>query len=557
MKQNYEIILQTLKLFFDTSSEAVIAVDSEKNILYSNKKFNVFSDKKSNLAQIEQNFNFDICILNETNLLKYNPISAAIIAEQNFKTGATFQVSESEFKEVIVQSYNYENLKVINIEDITAHKQNQSFKEENKILKLKLKEHEKNFLSKEKTELLAIRSSLLNRIAYSIRDMWNIDEIINTTVKEIVDTLGLLNGFFASMDKNTVNILYQYIPNSITLINLTSDSSIKESLEQSKTILSSNLNDAGQINPRLVTPAIYRGKILGILGFYIENSSREWHGEEINLIESISSLLATAINQANLFTEIEQQRQELEKTLKQLQDTQTQLIQSEKMASIGQLIAGVAHEINTPIGAINSNNDTMAKYIKKNNALPPLELFEEINSINTEAISRINRIVKSLKTFSRLDEAKLQEIDIHDGIKSTLTLINYKLKDKITLIENYENISKIKCYPDLLNQVFMNLLVNATQSIEKKGTIEIHTKQCNNNIEIRIKDTGKGISTENLNKIFDPGFTTKGVGVGTGLGLAIVYQIIDKHNGKINVNSEINKGSEFIIKLPISKKYIK
>jgi len=177
-------------------------------------------------------------------------------------------------------------------------------------------------------------------------------------------------------------------------------------------------------------------------------------------------------------------------------------------------------------------------------------MLKEINELDREAVTRISNMVKSLKKFVRLDEADLQEADINKEIDLTLELIRHETKNKIEIIRNYSELPLIKCYPNMLNQVFMNILVNACQSIEKSGKIFLTTEFIDNNLIVKIKDTGKGISQEKINKIFTAGYTTKGVGVGTGLGLAISEKIIQKHEGKIAVNSEVGQGSEFVITIP-------
>jgi signal transduction histidine kinase len=165
-------------------------------------------------------------------------------------------------------------------------------------------------------------------------------------------------------------------------------------------------------------------------------------------------------------------------------------------------------------------------------------------------VTRISNIVKSLKKFVRLDEAELQSADINKELDLTLDLIRHETKNKVEIVKNYSELPMIKCYPNMLNQVFMNILVNACQSIENAGTIVITTSFEDNTLTVKIKDSGKGIAQEKLDKIFTAGYTTKGVGVGTGLGLAISQKIIQKHEGKITVNSEIGVGSEFIITIP-------
>ena len=174
-------------------------------------------------------------------------------------------------------------------------------------------------------------------------------------------------------------------------------------------------------------------------------------------------------------------------------------------------------------------------------------MLSEINNIDKEAILRISNIVSSLKKFVRLDEAELQEADINKELDLTLELIRHETKNRINIIKNYGEIPMIKCFPNMLNQVFMNILINACQAINNTGTITITTEYINKKLTVKIKDNGCGIPQNQLDKIFTVGFTTKSSGVGTGLGLAICSKIIEKHNGEIIVNSEVGKGSEFII----------
>ena len=175
----------------------------------------------------------------------------------------------------------------------------------------------------------------------------------------------------------------------------------------------------------------------------------------------------------------------------------------------------------------------------------------ENNNLIIMAVNKIAEIVKSLKNFARLDEADFQKAQIHEGIDSTLLLVQHELKNKVTVIKDYGDIPEIDCYPNQLNQVFMNLLQNASQAIEQQGMITISAYTDNTRVFISILDTGKGIPPEDLPKIYDPGFTTQSGGIGKGLGLSIVYNIIQKHHGNIEVNSEVGKGTEFIIALPI------
>lgn len=260
--------------------------------------------------------------------------------------------------------------------------------------------------------------------------------------------------------------------------------------------------------------------------------------------------------------------EDLEQTNRNLEEAQAQLIQSEKMASLGQLVAGIAHEINTPIGAVSSMHDTLFRTLGKMRAIiesemppdckqiPKLEsifkLIDDSDHVIKSGTDRVINIVTRLKSFARLDEADLKTVDIHEGIEDTLVLIHHELKHDITIKKNFGHVPPISCYPSQLNQVFLNLLVNSKQAIKDKGTISIETFVKSNKVHIVFADDGEGIPAKNLGKIFDPGYTTKGIGVGTGLGLSITYNIIQSHRGTIRVESEVGKGTTFTIALPMN-----
>jgi signal transduction histidine kinase len=235
------------------------------------------------------------------------------------------------------------------------------------------------------------------------------------------------------------------------------------------------------------------------------------------------------------------------------------------MAALGMLVAGIAHEINTPVGAINSMHDTLVRAIEKlkgtmkecdlsaadsTQMKPTLSVIDDANRVIKSGTERVTTIVRRLRSFARLDEAELKEVDIHEGIEDTLTLIHHEIKNRIELVRNFGDIPRVTCFPGRLNQVFLNLLNNARQAIEGEGKITITTAAVNKKIEIRFADTGRGIAPDTVSRVFDPGFTTKGVGVGTGLGLSICYQIIEDHHGHIDVKSRLGKGTTFTIVLP-------
>jgi signal transduction histidine kinase len=297
---------------------------------------------------------------------------------------------------------------------------------------------------------------------------------------------------------------------------------------------------------RVILPIYHLNNRLGVIVILTKQKTR--FGDALEVLDGVSTQLGNAIIQAELYEKDARMVRELKKTLKELQDTQLKLINSEKMASLGQLVAGVAHEINTPIASIKSNNEIATKLLSRLDSNESVEVLSEINNIDKEAIARINTLVVSLRKFVRLDEADLQEADINNEIDLTLDLIRHETKNRIEIVKNYGEIPPIKCYPNMLNQVFMNILVNATQAIDAEGTITIDTLYENDDLVVIIEDDGCGIKEPE--KIFFAGYTTKGVGVGTGLGLAISQKIVEKHNGRIEVFSELGVGSKFVITIP-------
>ena len=277
---------------------------------------------------------------------------------------------------------------------------------------------------------------------------------------------------------------------------------------------------------------------------------------------------------------LERQKRELEHTLGNLRMTQSQLIQSEKMASVGVLTAGIAHELNNPInfvhGSVNPLRRDMEEVfsiIKKYEEIVTSkkleDAFEEVRDLKDkldyyvliteivnllegieEGATRSSKIIKGLRSFSRLDKEEFQLYDIHEGIDSSLILLENKIKNRIKVKKEYGDVGEIECFPGKLNQVFLNILTNSIQAIEGEGEITIQTISSATIIKIIIKDTGKGISPDVKEHIFEPFFTTKDVGKGTGLGLSISFGIIEQHKGNIDVISEPGKGTEFIISLP-------
>lgn len=266
--------------------------------------------------------------------------------------------------------------------------------------------------------------------------------------------------------------------------------------------------------------------------------------------------------------ELKDKNDQLEQTLKKLNATQAQLIQSGKVRALGRLVAGVTHELNTPLGVVKSAMDVshrgvtrMAEILTADGicaSVPEdhelrrtIRLLEKNMHGHLQATDRLSAIINSLKNFIRLDEADFQKADIHEGLENTLTLLEYEFKDRITVTRNYGALPEIYCHPGQLNQVFMNLLINAAQSVTDKGQITVTTTTDDSKITLTIVDTGKGIPPEQLEHLFEPGFITTGSRVRMRTGLYTSYTIIQEHQGNLYATSEAGKGSTFHIVLPI------
>jgi signal transduction histidine kinase len=308
------------------------------------------------------------------------------------------------------------------------------------------------------------------------------------------------------------------------------------------------------------------------------------------LLSKQETLRQTNLNLAEQSRSLERQKIEivrknvdLQGALEKLRTTQEQLIMSEKMASLGDLVAGVAHEINNPINFVSSNVQPLRRDIEdlmvllseyeslirdaaSNGLSDEMEMLkrrfdydvvvEEINQLLSgiqEGAERTAAIVRGLRNFSRMDEDQLHPFDVNDGLESTLLILHNEIKRRIEIVKDLDEIPSIMGYPGKLNQVFMNILSNAIQAIEDRGKIFISTRCEDSEVVISIRDTGPGVPNEIANRIFEPFFTTKEVGRGTGLGLSISYGIIEDHGGHIEVGSKPNEGAEFRIYLPISK----
>lgn len=319
------------------------------------------------------------------------------------------------------------------------------------------------------------------------------------------------------------------------------------------------------------------GRMLGLVG--VARDNREIKKLILKLEEANSTLEKKVL----------QRTYELEKAYNDLKNKDTQLIQSEKMASLGQLAAGVAHEINNPIGFINSNLGTLERYVEGfvgltkiysdvsdqvdklrseevRSALDTIKKYMNDNDMEfvvddavkvikecEEGVERVRKIVMDLKEFSHVDKAEKAYFNINKGLDSTLNIVRSEIKYKADVIKEYGDIPEVLCHPSELNQAFMNLLVNASHAIENNGKIILKTYADTENVYVDVSDNGCGIPEEIKDKIFDPFFTTKEVGKGTGLGLSISYGILKKHNGEITVRSKVGEGTTFTVRVPIKE----
>ena len=279
---------------------------------------------------------------------------------------------------------------------------------------------------------------------------------------------------------------------------------------------------------------------------------------------------ARAFFQAKKIEDQNEELREMNRTLEQKVVERTrQLVQSEKMAVLGKLTAGVAHEVNSPIGVVKSSADLASRCADKiaeaANTSKSLDELKHSTSYqkslkalkdSTQGIltasERVATIVGSLKNFAHLDEAEVQKVDLHQGIENTLALIQHEIKDGVEVVQEFGNLPQVKCYAGEINQVFMTILTNAAQATSESGTVSIKTSHDGDDVSIAIEDTGKGIAEDQLQTLFDLDFITKGTRVGVGMGLPSAYNIIQKHKGDLHVESEVGKGTVFVIRLPVS-----
>lgn len=562
-----------LRSFYHNLKEPIIICDLIEGTFYQNKAcqdvFGILPKEKgiSALKKIGYKFHFDFCNLDSDNFTN-SPFEEAINSKRVYTSYGIYQKSEREFLYFMIKAFSLKKYRIIYFYDYTKELECEKIFEENEKLKIQNQEFAN---TNSKAQNQAVKMALLNRISTSLSKTLDLNTLINSALKELSIIFGANRLYFAKRIKeNDFKIEYVYPQNIETADkDLFYGEKTLEVLNKNEPYIVTTIKDHDKsktvskiAHTRIIIPLFKHEELYGII--IIFTSKKNVSEPEKELLVSISMQISNALVSASLFKEINRQKEELQKTLNELKETQLQLINSEKMASLGQLIASVAHEINTPIASISANNEILKKLFKNLDIdKETLEMFQDINGIDFEAIKRITNLVQSLKRFVRLDETVRQKANINKELDLTLEILRHKTKKGIEIVKNYTEDIEIECYPNMLNQVFLNILMNAIQSIEKekeqkggdyRGKIIITTIKKDGLFDIKIEDNGFGINENDKKKIFQAGFTTKKVGEGTGLGLAICKKIIEKHGGKISFDSKSLKSGKktyFKIEIPI------
>ncbi|MCP3985564.1 MAG: GAF domain-containing protein [bacterium] len=319
------------------------------------------------------------------------------------------------------------------------------------------------------------------------------------------------------------------------------------------------------LDVKLLVPILFGVDLLGLIAVGGKVSSERLGPDDRQLLRTLANQGAIAIENAQAFDEIAKLNETLEARVEarttELQEAQAQLMQSEKLRSLGQLVAGVAHELNDPIGFVHANLQLIDDFVKKlvraqeagADIGKPREAIRKLLSRSREGTERVKKIVLDLRTFSRMDQAELADADLNEEIERTLGLMEPRFGDGITLEREYGAIPKVRCYPAQLNQVFMNLVMNACDALEGPGTVRIVTRRASDGVILEFADDGPGIPAEAWGRIFEPFFSTKPSGQGTGLGLSISHGIVERHGGTLEALSE-SDGTVFRIHLPLVAK---
>jgi signal transduction histidine kinase len=318
------------------------------------------------------------------------------------------------------------------------------------------------------------------------------------------------------------------------------------------------------LDVELLVPILFGVDLLGVIAVGRKLTSERLGPDERQLLRTLANQSAIAIENAKAFDEIAQLNKTLEARVeartRELRETQAQLVQSEKMRSLGQLVAGVAHELNNPIGFVHANLQLLEEYVERlmRSDLEPArrrrsrDAIEKLLMRSQEGTERVKQIVQDLRTFSRTDQAELTQVSLNEAIERTLALMEARLKGGVAVEKDLGALPEVRCYAGQLNQVFMNVLMNACDAMNGRGKITVRTRPEPDGVLLEFGDDGPGMGPEVRSRIFEPFFTTKPVGKGTGLGLSISHGIIERHGGAMTVDSEPGRGARFTIRLPLA-----
>jgi signal transduction histidine kinase len=319
-----------------------------------------------------------------------------------------------------------------------------------------------------------------------------------------------------------------------------------------------------ELDVTLLVPILFGVDLLGVIAVGRKLSGERFSADDRQLLLTLANQSSIAIENAKAFDEIAKLNETLEARVeertRELRDTQAQLMQSEKMRTLGQLVAGVAHELNNPIGFVHANLKLLDEYVAKLSRLQAegadttrtREAIAKLLQRSREGTERVTKIVADLRAFSRMDQGELAEADLNDEIERTLTLMEPRCKNCIEVERDFGDLPRVRCHAGQLNQVFLNLLMNACDAIGDRGRIAVRTRADDGQVRLEFEDDGPGIPGEVRDRIFEPFFTTKPVGQGTGLGLSLTHGIIERHGGRIWVEPGSRTGTRFVIELPVA-----
>jgi len=319
----------------------------------------------------------------------------------------------------------------------------------------------------------------------------------------------------------------------------------------------------GRLEVALLVPVLYGVDMLGIIAVGRKLSGERFRPEDRQVLLTLANQSSIAIENAKAFDEIAKLNETLEvrveERTRELREAQTQLMQSEKMRSLGQLVAGVAHELNNPIGFVHANLKLLEEYVGKlteaqergGDASRPREAIAKLIQRSREGTQRVKQIVADLRTFSRMDQGELQVADLNREIESTIVLMEPRCKSGMRIERDFGELPGVRCHAGQLNQVFLNVMMNACDAVGTRGELTIRTRPTSDGVRLEFADDGPGIVPDVRDRIFEPFFTTKPVGQGTGLGLSLSHSIIERHGGRIWVESEPGHGTRFVIELPL------